>query len=155
VHIKAVGSGAAAVKYLGAYVARTAISDRRVINVEDHGVTFWWKDRDDGNRRKILNLPGQEFVRSYLRHVLPKGLRSVRYYGFCHPAARAKRLRVQFHTGMAMVVGGQAGPPKPTRAVCCPQCGQPMRLIFVLSRRRVQRGPPGHGPRQHQLHKTS
>jgi hypothetical protein len=155
VHIKGVGSGVAAVKYLGAYVARTAISDRRVMNVQDHGVTFWWKDRSDGNRRKIRTVPGVEFVRSYLRHVLPKGLRSIRYYGFCHPAARAKRLRVQFHTGMAMLVGGQAGPPQPTRPVCCPQCGQPMRLILDLSRRGVQRGPPGHGPRQHQLHKAS
>ena len=47
-----------------------------------------------------MTLTGSEFVRRYLRHVLPSGLRSIRYYGFCHPAAKAKRQRIQIHTGM-------------------------------------------------------
>jgi hypothetical protein len=56
-------------------------------------------------------------VRRYLRHVLPRGLRSIRYYGFCHPAAKANRLRVQFHTGMAVELG--AVPPHPTSIPAC------------------------------------
>jgi hypothetical protein len=42
-----------------------------------------------------MTLTGSEFVCHYLRHVLPSGLRSIRYYGFCHPAAKAKRQRIQ------------------------------------------------------------
>ena len=47
-----------------------------------------------------MTLAGSEFVRRYLRHVLPSGLRSIRYCGFCHPAAKAKRQRIQIHTAM-------------------------------------------------------
>ena len=68
-------------------------------------VTFRWKDRSDHNRTKELTLPGVEFVRRYLRHVLPTGLRSVRYYGFCHPTAKANRLRVQLHSGRPVQFG--------------------------------------------------
>jgi hypothetical protein len=59
-------------------------------------VTFSWKDRSDHNRRRELTLPGTEFVKRYLRHVLPKGLRSVRYSDFCHPAAWNPRGRNHF-----------------------------------------------------------
>lgn len=142
VHIQAAGNGAASLKYLGAYVARTAISDSRLIKVTEQEVTFWWKDRNDGNRRKILSLPGVEFARRYLRHVLPVGLRSVRYYGFCHPAAKANRLRVQFHTGMAVSMGGNTAPVVKAPGVCCPLCQRPMRLVFLVSRHGVPRAPP-------------
>ena len=77
--------------YLGAYVARTAISDGRIFAVDQRGVAFRWKDCSDHNRSKTMTLTGSEFVRRYLRYVLPSGLRSIRYYGFCHPAAKAKR----------------------------------------------------------------
>ena len=73
VHIQSAGSGAATLKYLGAYVARTAISDGRIFAVDQRGVTFRWKDRSDHNRSKVLTLTGSEFVRRYLRHVLPSG----------------------------------------------------------------------------------
>ena len=145
VNIQPAGGGSAALKYLGAYVARTAIADSRVMKVDEHEVTFWWKNRDHGNRREVRSLPGVEFVRRYLRHVLPVGLRSIRYYGFCHPAAKANRLRVRFHTGMAVSMGAASGSsirdvqsPKP----CCPKCGITMQLILHFRGRHTQRGPP-------------
>ena len=95
VHIQPAGAGATALKYLGTYVTRTAISDARLLKVTATHVTFRWQDREHDRRRK-LRLPGVEFVRRYLRHVLPRGLRAVRYYGFCHPRAQAHRLRVRF-----------------------------------------------------------
>jgi hypothetical protein len=58
-----------------------------------------------------------EFVARYLRHVLPRGLRSIRYYGFCHPAARAKRLRVQTHAGGPVQFGDST--PLPTTPSTC------------------------------------
>lgn len=142
VHIQPAGNGASALKYLAAYVARTAISDSRLVQVSDQTVTFRWKNRD-AHRRETTTVPGVEFVRRYLRHVLPRGLRSIRYYGFCHPAAKAKRLRVQFHTGL-MVQFGVTGPRElatPT-SPRCPYCGGNLRLLLRITAPHQKRGPP-------------
>jgi hypothetical protein len=140
VHIQPAGSGAAALKYLGAYVARTAISDPRIVEVTDTSVTFRWKDRE-ANRTRTLELSGLEFVRRYLRHVLPRGLRSVRYYGFCHPTAKASRLRVRFHSSMPVDFGAITTPPASAQTnPPCPACGGVTRLAGRIDR--WGRGPP-------------
>jgi hypothetical protein len=147
VHIQPAGNGAAALKYLGAYVARTAISDARMVELTAQALTFRWKDRSQGSRTKSLTLPGTEFVRRYLRHVLPKGLRAIRYFGFCHPAAKANRLRLRLHTGLPVELGAAA------RAVAassdspmCPRCGEPMRLLLRIAASYQNRGPPVLAP---------
>ncbi len=143
VHIQPAGSGAAALKYLGAYVARTAIGDCRIVAVTDRTVSLRWKNRDAGNRMEVQTLPGVEFVRRYLRHVLPRGLRSIRYYGFCHPAAKANRLRVQLHSGRVVDLGAStpiAAPPKILPVCAC--CQKPMQLLRTLAPPWRQRGPP-------------
>jgi hypothetical protein len=152
VHIQPAGSGAASVKYLGTYVARTAINDARLLAVTKDGVTFRWTDRSDHNRTKLKTLPGIEFVRRYLRHVLPRGLRSVRYYGFCHPTAKASRLRVQVHSGKSLDLGLPAPSepqpdalPEPSTPPLCPRCGQPMKLLLVIDLCQMNRGPPPPG----------
>ena len=155
VHIQPAGSGAPAVKYLGAYVARTAINDPRMVALTDDSVTFRWKDRSDHNRTKTKTLPGVEFVGRYLRHVLPRALRSVRYYGFCHPAAKANRLRVQLHSGRAVSFDTSDPPPAaPTgcSAPLCPKCGRAMQLTFSLNPWHKTRGPP---PREASTPSTS
>ena len=133
-----------ALKYLGRYVARSAISDARLAAVTSNSVSFRWKNRDRGNRIETRTLPGIEFVRRYLLHVLPKGLRSIRYYGFCHPAAKANRLRVQLHSGRSVQMGSVVLPTSsPGREPCCPCCGKPARLLFVLTASyKRKRGPP-------------
>jgi hypothetical protein len=141
VHIQPAGSGTATLKYLGRYVARTAITDARILAVTESSVTFRWKDRANGNRTETLTLPGVEFVRRYLRHVLPIGLRSIRYYGFCHPAAKASRLRVQLHSGHTVEFGSVPAP-APSACPNCPVCGQPMRRLFSLPPAYASRGPP-------------
>lgn len=150
VHIQPAGSGAAALKYLGTYVARTAITDQRILALSEDSVTFRWKDREH-DRTETMTLPGIEFVRRYLRHVLPKGLRSVRYYGFCHPAAKAKRLRVQLHSGTPVQLGDTAqatSPDEPAPSTPpCPHCKEPMQWIGSIRSPRHQRGPPGPHPR--------
>jgi hypothetical protein len=84
-----------------------------------------------------------EFVVRYLRHDLPRGLWSIRYYGFCHPAARAKRLRVQCHAGGSVQFGDSSPPPKASAPLpICPCCQQPMQLLIVLAPSYRQRGPP-------------
>jgi len=146
VHIKAVGSGASAIKYLGAYVARTAIGDSRIIAVDNRSVTFRWTDRANNNRIRTMTLPGTEFVACYLRHVLPQGLRSIRYYGFCHPSARANRMRVQFLTGMSLNLGATTTkePVAPAAATAkpCLRCGGALRLLGSFSPVPANRGPP-------------
>ena len=143
VHIQPAGSGASALKYLGAYVARSVISDARILNVSHSSVTFRWKNRDQANRSESSTVPGVEFVRRYLRHVLPRGLRSIRYYGFCHPAAKATRLRVQVHTGrsvqFAAHLPAHTPPATPRR---CPHCGGALRLLLRLIAPYQNRGPP-------------
>jgi len=143
VHIRAAGNGARALKYLGVYVARTAISDARMVDVTSRNVIFRWKNRDAGNRLETSSLTGEEFVRRYLRHVLPRGLRSIRYYGFCHPTAKANRLRVQLHSGGRVQLGAADAPtPLLPTAPLCPRCQQPMRLIGRAPSPYRQRGPP-------------
>jgi hypothetical protein len=153
VHIQPAGSGTAALKYLGTYVARTAISDARLLSVTNQAVTFRWKDRAHQNRSQLLTLPGIEFVRRYLRHVLPRGLRSVRYYGFCHPTAKASRLRVQLHSGKSLdlglpVLASHSQPAAPESAPLCPNCGQPMKLLLSINLFQMIRGPPPAKPAQ-------
>lgn len=145
VHIQPAGSGANALKYLGAYVARTAITNARMIKIDQGSVTLRWKDRANHKRASVMTLSGVEFARRYLRHVLPVGLRSIRYYGFCHPAAKGTRMRLQLHSGRPVQFGENitlladqvdcACPP-------CPQCGQPTQWVFCLSRCYQNRAPP-------------
>jgi hypothetical protein len=143
VHIQPAGSGNAALKYLGAYVARTAISDARILEVSESSVTFRWKDRAR-QRTETLTLSGVQFVSRYLLHVLPAGLRSIRYYGFCHPAAHANRLRVQLHSGRPVQCGAAAAAMPEAKVPSCPRCGQPMRLILSVTRSGQTRGPPAN-----------
>ena len=149
VHIQPTGSGATALKYLGVYVSRTSITNARMLRVDPDSVTFRWKDRSDHNRTRELTLPGIEFARRYLRHVLPAGLRSVRYYGFCHPAAKANRMRVQLHSGRPVQFGDPITLlPDQAQSACpaCPRCGQPMQLVFCLTACYSNRAPPSTQP---------
>jgi len=144
VHIQPSGCGASALKYLGTYVSRTAITNARILRVDPELVSFRWKDRSDGNRKKELTLSGVEFIRRYLRHVLPAGLRSIRYYGFCHPTAKAKRMRVQFHSARALSFSREPLPglAPACSTTLCTVCGQTMQLVLSVSPWHKTRGPP-------------
>lgn len=133
IHLQPFGSGENIIKYLGAYVCRTAIGDSRIISITDTHVSFRWKDRAKGDAPRTETVEGGEFVKRYLRHVLPPGLRAVRYYGFCHPAAKAKREKIAFHTGRPLLIGAAAlPPPKQPHIVSCPCCGEPMKKLLRL-----------------------
>lgn len=127
VHLQAFGQGENLIRYLGAYVCRSAIGDRRIVAVTDTQVTFTWKDRAHGGVEKQETLAGVEFVARYLRHVLPSGLKAVRHYGFCHPSAAAKRQRIAFHTGCKLVIAEPARPAVAHRFGCA-CCGSALRL---------------------------
>ena len=141
VHIQESGSGESAIKYLGTYVKRTAIGDSRIVQVDENEVTFLWKDRDHGDVLKPMTLTGVEFVQRYLRHVLPPKMHSVRYYGFCHPAAKKKLERIQFFTGMLLMIGPELVKKETKPGWICPHCKVPLRRIATLPplyHRRIQ-----------------
>jgi hypothetical protein len=68
-------------KYLGRYTHRIAISNSRIVKVTDKKVSFKWKDYRNGNKKKIMTLPVEEFMRRFLLHTLPKGFKRIRFYG--------------------------------------------------------------------------
>lgn len=75
--------------YLGRYTHRVAISNNRILNVENGGVTFAFRDRAAGDKRDIMTLPAEEFIRRFLLHSLPAGFVRMRHFGFL--ANRAKK----------------------------------------------------------------
>jgi hypothetical protein len=70
------------IDYLGNYTHRIAISNRRIIKVENERVTFKYRDRADGNKNKTMILTVQEFMRRFLLHVLPDKFVRIRHFGF-------------------------------------------------------------------------
>ena len=82
--------------YVGRYTHRVAISNSRLLSMDNGKVRFRWKDYRDGNRQKTMTLDGQEFIRRFLIHVLPAGFHRIRYSGFlgnCHRARKLERCR--------------------------------------------------------------
>jgi len=146
INIQPFGSGVNAVKYLGAYVSRIAIGDRRIVSIDDRTVTFQWKDRADNGRTKLQRVSGHEFVKRYLRHVTPRGLRTIRYYGFCHPAAKKNRERIRFHTGLPLEIGSSKTADEEDSRACgipqCPRCHKPMKRTGSFNTPRLARAPP-------------
>jgi hypothetical protein len=79
----------AVLTYLSRYVFRTAISNARILDMDQTHVTFRWKQRD-ADVWRIERLPGIDFLRRFLQHVLPRGFHKVRYYGLWHPSKRSQ-----------------------------------------------------------------
>ena len=77
----------AVLKYLSRYVFRTALSNARILGMDETHVRFRFKNRKT-EEWQILRLPGVEFLRRFLLHVLPRGFHKVRYYGLWHPSRR-------------------------------------------------------------------
>ena len=152
VHLQPFGTGGSAIKYLGAYVCRGPIGDSRIGGIHGDNVTFRWKDRAQGGAPRVETVSGVEFVTRYLRHVLPKGMRAVRQYGFCHPAAKAKREKIAFLTGRPLLIGALSlplsQPERPPKT--CPCCGKPLLLVRKIEapwehareRKRARARPP-------------
>jgi hypothetical protein len=69
-------------EYLGRYTHRVAISNNRIISIDNSRVTFTYKDRQNNDEIKTMTLDAHEFIRRFLLHVLPKGLMKIRYFGF-------------------------------------------------------------------------
>lgn len=130
---------ATVIHYLARYTRRIAISNARILRVDDAHVTLRCKDYRNGGTHRALTLSGEEFVRRFLMHILPRGLMRVRHYGFLANRCRRTRL-AQIRRALAMAetmptddeaaLMGEAG-------YTCPQCRRPtMQVIGQLSSRR-------------------
>jgi hypothetical protein len=71
---------------------RLAISNNRLVDIEDGVVHFRWKDYRDGDRQKVMTVSVDEFIRRFLLHVLPEGFHRIRYYGFLGNRYREQKL---------------------------------------------------------------
>jgi len=80
------------VNYLGRYTHRVAISESRILNMDNDTVSFRWKDYRSKNERKTMDLPAQEFIRRFMLHVLPQGFYKIRYFGILAVANRQRKL---------------------------------------------------------------
>jgi len=88
------GGAPQVLKYLARYTHRVAISNGRLLELNDDQVTFSYKDYAEGNATKTMTLETQEFARRFLLHVLPRGFMRIRYYGFLANCCRAERLKL-------------------------------------------------------------
>jgi hypothetical protein len=86
---KPFGSPQTVLDYLGRYTHRVALSNDRILAIDQDQVTLSYRDRKDGDRKKTLTLDAQEFIRRFLLHVLPDGFMRIRHFGFL--ANRAKK----------------------------------------------------------------
>jgi Putative transposase/Transposase zinc-binding domain len=139
VDCKRLGHGAGVLAYLGRYLYRGVIQERDILRCDDTGVTYRWRD----SKTKTLQqrtVPGATFVAMLLQHVLPKGLRRARNYGFLHP--NSKRLQALLRLLVFKPVVQRPAPdPTPRPALRCTCCGGPMRIV-------ARRLPPGGPPPQ-------
>jgi hypothetical protein len=88
--------------YLGRYTHRIALSNDRLIKLEDNHVTFRWRDSADNNKIKLLTLEALEFIRRFLLHVLPDQFVKIRYYGIMsHRGQKTKLSRCKKLLGVA------------------------------------------------------
>ena len=139
VHSQPAGAGESVVKYLARYVSRTAISDERIVAADDDAVTFKYTDSAT-QESKRCTVTAAEFMRRYLQHVPPPGQHRVRYFGWMHPSAKARRMKVETLLAKPIVVTA-AVPPPPAWHLRCPHCAA-FTLVRVGTLPRLARGPP-------------
>ena len=141
---------AAVLAYLLRYTHRVAISNSRLVALDERGVTFRWKDyRAKGHtQHKTMTLSADEFMRRFLLHVLPSGFHRVRHYGLISNGERKTNLaKVR---ALLNVAADDSTPEQNAQATAesvaptfvCPDCGAPMRIIETLVRGQPIRAPP-------------
>ena len=125
-------------KYLARYTHRVAISNQRLVKVEEDQVYFRWKDYTHGNAQKVMALEAVEFLRRFLLHVVASGFVRIRHYGLLANRNRQdnlKRCRVFLGVAPEAAVPEDTPEEKETKdkapvVVRCPVCGQG-RMVIV------------------------
>ena len=126
VDCKAVGSGEKALVYLGRYLYRGVLQEKDIIDCADGLVTFRYKNSKTGEMEK-RTLDGADFLWLLLQHVLPKGFRRARNFGFLHP--NSKRMIQLLHYLLGVSVQRSLGLMRKRPALLCRCCGKPMTVV--------------------------
>ena len=142
--------------YLGRYTHKTAISNHRLVDFDGQNVRFRWRDYAHGNKRKVMSLDVDEFIRRFLLHVLPHGFTRLRHYGLLANRFRAGKLA----RCRALLAQPEPEPSEPETTqelllrltgidiTLCQQCGQgPLRQVPIpKSRSHTAWGAPKSRP---------
>jgi hypothetical protein len=144
------GGPEAVLAYLSRYTHRVAISNNRLISADAETVAFCWKDYriKTGNRRSVMRLATDEFIRRFLIHVLPDGFHRIRHYGQLASAGRKANIaKIRNLLGATLPVATPETSAEPIPLSLrepCPCCGGPMRIIEIFRRGKKpqSRAPP-------------
>jgi hypothetical protein len=144
----------AVLAYLSRYTHRVAISNSRLVAMDEHGVTFRWKDyRDKANpdrpRHKTMTLTADEFMRRFLLHVLPGGFHRIRHFGLIANNGRKEKLalarellNVMTAVAVSETNGDDAIEDSVRPAFVCAHCGAQMIVLESFMRGQSIRAPP-------------
>ena len=128
-------------RYLERYTRKGMLHESRLVQMNKHSVSFRYKDYQDGNQKKVMTVSGEEFIRRYLSHVLPKGLMCIRHFGWLSNKSRKEKLAL-----IKAQEPKDALPRKKPEATTepewyCPHCkGGVLQLAGLL--KRLDTGPP-------------
>ena len=130
--------------YLARYTHRVAISNHRIVNVADGKVTFRWKDYAHKSKQRLMTVTGEEFLRRFLLHTLPRGFVRIRFCGFLANRRRGALLPLCRDLLKAAPLLPSAEPsPAPRCSWRCPRCGSGMALAEKLSPQQMRWRPDG------------
>jgi len=126
--------------YLARYTHRVAISNHRLLGMDDGKVSFRWKDYTHGGKQRKMTLAAEEFIRRFLLHVLPKGFVRIRHYGWMACRCRSQRAAL-----CRALLAEEAAPPATISASAsaparqCPFCGGAVEVIEMIVPRELSR----------------
>jgi hypothetical protein len=148
------GGPAQVLMYLARYTHRVAISNHRLVKLEDGQVTFRYHDYAEDRKEKLLTLSGEEFLRRFMTHVLPKGFLKIRHDGLLASRQREANLHLSRQLLLAVMVltacttGTSSAGSTEVPMAKCPHCGGsrllrcPLPQMESLSRRKPETGIP-------------
>jgi Putative transposase/Transposase zinc-binding domain len=155
---KPFGSPAQVIKYLGRYTHRVGISEQRIVSIDESKVCFTYLDRAGGHKRKKMTLSHSEFVNRFLLHLLPRGMRKIRYFGYMSNRNRhnsidqVRQLIVEnpdsFCKDQGEIVKTESDINEDTdslkfeKSICC-KCGREMSLWGIYERSSFPDSKPG------------
>jgi len=136
-----------ALRYLGRYTHRVAISNHRLVSFVDDQVSFLWRDRAHHNELKLMPLSLDEFLRRFLLHLLPRGFVRIRHFGFLANRRRATLLPLCFQLlgpiSQPQIEPTASASEQPSPLYRCPKCGGTMVTIQTLTAAQILlRSPP-------------
>ena len=132
-------------KYLSGYTHRVAISNHRLISLDNGRVTFRWRDSAHKNKQRLMTLGADEFLRRFLLHTLPRRFVRIRHFGFLAHRRKHRLLPICFQLLSANPTSDEPRTTPATVSISqlCPCCGEPMVILERLTALQLRlRSPP-------------